>query len=61
MTFEALNPYQYFTELDGATPLESGFIYIGTKGLDAKTNQITVYWDEAATTPISQPIRTAGG
>ena len=37
---EAVNPQ--FNELNGE-PLENGYIYIGTDGLDPITNPITVY------------------
>jgi len=52
--------YPVFQDLDGE-PLELGYIYIGTAGLDAFSNQITVYWDKALTDPVTQPIRTKGG
>jgi len=52
--------YPIFNDIDGQ-PLEGGNIYIGTAGLAAQTNQITVYWDAALTTPATQPIRTTGG
>jgi len=38
--------------------LSNGYIYIGTNGLDAKLNPITIYSDRALTTPISNPQRT---
>lgn len=60
MTFTAKPPYQFFTELDG-TALEAGKIYIGTAGLDAESNPISVYWDEAGTVAAAQPIRTIAG
>ena len=49
-----------FSDTTGA-PLESGYIYIGTAGTSAETNQVSVYWDDALTIPASQPIRTIGG
>ena len=52
--------YPLFNDIDGQ-PLENGNIYIGTAGLAAETNQITVYWDLALTDPVTQPIRTKGG
>lgn len=52
--------FPQFTDIDGQ-PLESGYVYVGTAGLQASTNQITVYWDEAKTSPATQPIRTQGG
>ena len=52
-------PYPYFTNANG-TPLEGGRVYIGTAGLDPRTNPITVYQDKALTIPWS-PIRTVGG
>lgn len=53
-------PSTIFRDADG-TPLENGFIYIGVAGLNAETNQIQVWWDEAKTIPVTQPIRTIGG
>lgn len=61
MTIEITNPYQFFTDKDDSTPLEDGNIYIGTAGLDAKTNQISVYWDSALTIAAAQPINTLIG
>ena len=54
------SPYPIFTESDG-TPLESGYIYIGTANANPETSPISVYWDAALSIPASQPIRTLGG
>lgn len=53
-------PYEIFTDIDGQ-PLEDGYIWIGTAGLPAISNPITVYWNAALTIPAVQPIRTIGG
>ena len=53
-------PYPIFTEFDGS-PLENGFVYIGTANLDPVANPIAVYWDAALTVPAAQPIRTLNG
>jgi len=53
-------PFEVFTDIDGQ-PLENGYIYVGTAGLDAKTNQISIYWDDTLTVAATQPIRTTGG
>lgn len=53
-------PAPFFTEADGS-PLDDGYIYIGSVGLDARTNPITAYRDVALTIPWAQPIRTSGG
>lgn len=53
-------PYPYFTDASG-NALEAGKIYIGTAGLDPRTNPIAVYQDEALTIAWAQPIRTVGG
>jgi len=50
------NPFPYFPEAG-----TGGFIYVGAANLDARTNPITVYRDEARTIPWSQPIRTVDG
>lgn len=55
-----LPPFSVFTDSDG-TPLDAGYIYIGTANLPPQTNPITVYWDEALTIPAAQPIRTTNG
>jgi hypothetical protein len=52
--------YPTFTDIDG-TPLETGYLYIGTAGLNPETSPITVYWDSLQTQPAAQPIRTSGG
>jgi len=54
------SPYKLFTDIDG-NPLESGYIYIGTAGLNAEASPIQAYWDAALTAPAVQPIRTIGG
>ena len=54
------SPYKLFTDVDG-NPLESGYIYIGTAGLNAEASPISAYWDAALTIPAAQPIRTIGG
>ena len=53
-------PYPVFPDLDGQ-PLEDGYIWIGTAGMNPISNPIVVYWDAALTLPAGQPIRTIGG
>lgn len=53
-------PVSTFFDRDG-TPLESGYVYIGQTGMDARTNPIQVYLDDALTITIDQPIRTLAG
>ena len=55
-----LPPFPVFTNTDGS-PLDAGYVYIGTAGLNAQTNPISIYWDAALTIPAAQPIRTTGG
>ena len=55
-----LPPFPTFTDADG-TPLDAGYIYIGTANLPPQTNPIAVYWDEALTIAAAQPIRTTNG
>ncbi len=55
-----LPPYPHFKEVDG-TPLNNGYVYIGTAGVDPESNPVTVYWDSALGTTASQPIRTVNG
>ncbi len=42
-------------------PLESGYIYIGTAGLDAAGNAISTFFDAALSVAAAQPIRTING
>lgn len=53
-------PYKIFTDLE-SNPLDNGYIYIGTSGLNPETNPIAVYWDSAMTIAASQPLRTISG
>ncbi len=53
---EITNPYPYFAEAG-----TNGYIYVGTANMDAQTNPVTVYRDEARTIPWAQPIRTLSG
>ena len=53
-------PFPIFSDRDG-TPLEDGYIWIGTANQDARTNPIAVYWNSILTEPAAQPIRTLGG
>ena len=57
---EIVAPFQQFFDTSGR-PLANGAIYIGIANLDAQTNPILVYWDEALTIPAPQPIRTLNG
>ena len=57
---EIVSPFQQFFDTSGR-PLANGAIYIGDANLDAQTNPIAVYWDEALTIPAPQPIRTLNG
>lgn len=60
MASALFDPLEQFRDTDG-TPLEDGYIYIGTANQNAQTNPITVYWDQAGTITAAQPIRTSGG
>lgn len=53
-------PYPIFSDIDGS-PLNEGFIYIGTAGLDPKENPIAIYWDKDKSQPAAQPLRTRNG
>lgn len=58
--FSVHEPFPQFHDRDGQ-PLDGGFVFIGTAGLDAQANQVPVYFDAALTIPASQPIQTHGG
>jgi hypothetical protein len=54
------SPFQQFFDVDGS-PLNSGYVYVGTSGQNPETNPITLYWDVAMTQPAVQPLRTLNG
>ena len=53
-------PIPQFHDRDGQ-PLDGGFVYVGTAGLDAQANQIQLYLDPALTIPLAQPVQTLNG
>jgi hypothetical protein len=53
-------PYQIFADSDG-TPLENGYVWIGTTNLDPRTNPVNVYFDAALTQVAPNPLRTVNG
>jgi hypothetical protein len=53
-------PYSQFYDKDGS-PLEDGYIYIGTEGFNPENSPIPVYWDEARLILAPQPLRTVNG
>ena len=57
---EIVAPFQQFFGADGV-PLANGMVYIGAANLDAESNPISVFWDDALTIPAAQPIRTLNG
>ena len=54
------SPYELFTDTSG-NPLEDGYLYIGTAGLNPETNPVAVYWDDSLTLAAAQPVRTLNG
>ncbi len=53
-------PFPIFTDTDGS-PLENGYVWLGTANQDPQANPIAAYWDAALTITAPQPIRTSGG
>ena len=60
MSVRINQPFDEFTDTAGK-PLESGYIYVGTYGLNPETNPITIYSDINLSVPLTQPVRTTGG
>ena len=60
MSLQIASPFQQFFDRDGS-PLDNGFVYIGTVNLNPETNPLTVYFDDALTIPAAQPLRTSNG
>jgi len=54
------SPFEMFTDTSGV-PLEDGYIYVGTAGLNPETNPVAVFWDDALTLAAAQPVRTLNG
>lgn len=54
------SPFTVFYDRSGQ-PLDAGYIYIGTAGINPEVSPITVYWDSSLTTTAAQPIRTLAG
>ncbi len=53
--------YPTFTDSDGS-PLDDGYVWIGTAGSATPiANPQTAYWDAALTQVVTQPVRTRGG
>lgn len=60
MSNEVTSPFTVFFDRSGQ-PLDNGYVYIGTAGINPEVSPIAVYWDEALTIPAAQPIRTLAG
>jgi len=60
MSNEVTSPFTVFFDRSG-DPLDAGYIYIGTAGINPETSPISVYWDSSLTTSAAQPIRTLAG
>lgn len=61
MSTQSVNPaFKVFQDIDGQ-PLENGYIYLGTAGLNPVNNPIPAFWDVNLTIPAAQPIRTRSG
>ena len=58
--FSISEPFPQFHDRAGQ-PLEGGFVWIGTAGLDAQANPVNVFFDPALTIPAQQPIGTRSG
>lgn len=60
MALPITQPFPQFFELNGS-PLDNGYIYLGTASANPETSPITVYWDSGLTLPAAQPLRTING
>lgn len=60
MALQVTSPFPQFFGLDGS-PLDQGYVYIGTENANPEINSIQVYWDFAKTLPATQPLRTVNG
>lgn len=53
-------PFPVFSDTTGK-PLQSGFVYVGTSGMNAEASPISVFWDSELSIPALQPLRTING
>lgn len=60
MTSEVTSPFSVFYDRSGQ-PLDAGYVYIGTAGINPEVSPITAYWDAGLTATAAQPIRTLAG
>ncbi|MEX3725792.1 hypothetical protein AB3504_19535 [Acinetobacter baumannii] len=60
MSNKITTPFPLFSDIDGS-PLNAGFLFLGESGKDAEQFPIVVYWDEAKTQVVSQPVSTRNG
>jgi hypothetical protein len=60
MSYIITSPFPSFNDTDGS-PLNNGYVYVGSANLNPVTDPIPVYWDAALTQPAAQPIRTING
>jgi len=54
------SPFQQIFDTDGS-PLDNGYLYIGTANANPEVSPISLWWDDAGTIPAAQPIRTQNG
>lgn len=54
------SPFMQLSDTDGK-PLNDGKVFIGQAGQNPVTSPLQVFWDEALTLPVAQPIFTSGG
>lgn len=54
------SPFTVFFDRSGQ-PLDNGYVYIGTAGINPEVSPIAVYWDDTVPVTAAQPIRTLAG
>jgi hypothetical protein len=60
MTTALISNFIQFFDKDG-DPLDDGSIFIGEVNQNPETHPQLIYWDEDATQPIAQPLKTTNG
>lgn len=53
-------PYAIYFDRSGK-PLDGGYVYFGLENQNPETNPVQVFWDQAGTQPVAQPVRTMAG
>lgn len=58
--YRVQTPFPTFLDTSGS-PLNDGYVYIGTTGINPETSPLSLFWDADLTQPAANPVRTING